>query len=48
MAKSKKSKPNRKTMNAKTNAVMSASARPSPRTQPSAGQLIGAGIIKGN
>lgn len=34
--------------NAHVNAVMSASSRPSPRTQPTAGQLIGAGIIKGN
>jgi hypothetical protein len=34
--------------NATTNAAMRGSSRPSPRTQPSAGQLIGAGVIKGN
>jgi hypothetical protein len=34
--------------NATTNAAMRGSSRPSPRTQPSAAQLIGAGAIKGN
>jgi hypothetical protein len=34
--------------NQTTNAAMSQSSRPSPRTQPSAAQLIGAGVIKGN
>ncbi len=34
--------------NATTNAAMAQSSRPSPRTQPSAAQLIGAGVIKGN
>jgi hypothetical protein len=34
--------------NATTNAAMAGSSRPSPRTQPSAGQLIGAGVIKGD
>ena len=34
--------------NAKTNAVLRASGRPTPRTQPSAGQLVGAGIISRN
>jgi hypothetical protein len=37
-----------KVSNARTNAVMSASGRPTPRTQPSAGQLIGARIITGS
>ena len=32
-------------MNAKINAAMRASSRPSPRMQPTAGQMIGAGII---
>jgi hypothetical protein len=34
--------------NKRINAIMRASSRPTPRKQPTAGQLIGAGIIKGN
>jgi hypothetical protein len=37
-----------KAINAKTNAAMRASSAPTPRHQPTAGQLVGAGIVKGN